>query len=162
MDAFFHWRLILLPFSCLAANWLPFLAHCQKLEAKLKLWGLRKFGKHNFCFVMVMFLSFLQNCAPGSVQWCQSPHLWGLSTFEVSSLYSCLDLKPQKNHCHSLYPDVHWLKRAQHSISQVYYLWSFGSHGFHASRGRETECISVDVLTKSQNGKSWKGPLEIS
>lgn len=108
---------------------------------------------------MVMFLSsFCKIVSPGSAQrrGGRSTHHWGLFTFEVSSLYSFLDLTPQRNHSHSLHPGVHRLKRAQHSISQMYYfprcgkhhqnwnrverkraetLWSFGSPGLHVSFG---------------------------
>lgn len=131
-------RLILLfVFSCLGASWLSFLARCPKLEAKLKLWGLRKFGKHSFCFVMVLFLSsFCEPESPGSAQWRWggSTHHWGLFPFEVSSLYSFLDLKLQRNYSRSLYPGVACLKRPQHSISQMYYFPSCGKDHQNWSR----------------------------
>lgn len=107
--------------------------------------------------------SFCKIVSPGSAQWRggQSTHHGGLFAFEASSLCSFLDLTPQRNRSHPLYPGVHWLKRAQHAISQMYYfsccgkdhqnwnrvirgraetLWGFGSPGLRMSFG--SCCVS--------------------
>ena len=99
VGAFSPWRLILLLFlfSCLGANRLPFLACCPKLETKLKLWGLRKFGEHCFCFVMVMLLSsFHQSCHHdhhSAEEVGQHIHCWGI--VYLWSIFPVLLFRPE-------------------------------------------------------------------